>query len=125
MGTNCQTLQTALKTTCRLYDANSLLPNISLPDQTAQQVLEIMSTKSVQDACIWVNESLPSGFPSESGVDCSDVSSLGGLCSQWSEYTSILRIEEKVQRLNPSVNEDSWFTKHPDLNRDNYSNSDC
>jgi hypothetical protein len=81
-------------------------------------VLEIMSNKSVQDACRWMNENLPSGFPSESGVDCSNVASLGGLCSQWSEYISIMAIESKVDRLGPTpISETSWLKKHCSLGR--------
>lgn len=124
----CKTLQTALNTTCRLYEANQILPNISLPDQTTQQVLEVMSEKSVQDACIWVNQTLTeigsSGLPSD--VSCSSVSSLSGVCSQWSEFKSILTIQSKVQLLNPSpISEEDWFSEHTDLNSADYSRSDC
>lgn len=125
---SCKTLRTALSTTCRLYEANQILPNISLPDQTTQQVLEVMSEKSVQDACIWVNQTLTeigsSGLPSD--VSCSSVSSLSGVCSQWSEFKSILTIQSKVQLLNPSpISEEDWFSEHTDLNSADYSRSDC
>ena len=117
----CQKLQSALNVTCRLYDANRILPNISLPDDTAQEVLEIMSEKSVQDACIWTNETLHSndspGLPSN--VDCSDVSTLGGVCSQWNEFTSIMKIESKVDLLRPTIDEDEWFGRHS-LTRSNF-----
>lgn len=114
----CQTIRTALNTTCRLYEANRILPNISLPDQTAQQVLQLMSNKSVQDACSWMNANLPAGFPSNSGIDCSIVSSLGGVCSQWREYVSIVVIESKVDRLGPTpISETSWRKRHCSLGR--------
>ena len=117
---NCQKFQSALSATCRLYEANKILPNINLPDNTTQQVLEIMSEKGVQDACIWVNETLrqvnpQAGLPSE--VVCSNVSTLDSLCSQWSEVTSIMRIEAKVDLLGASIEEDKWFESHNDLTR--------
>lgn len=80
-----------------------------------------MLEKSVQDACIWVNETLraidlQSRLPSE--VDCSSVSTLGGVCRLWSEFASILKIESKVDLLSPSVNETKWFMGHPELTPD-------
>ena len=119
---HCQTLQSALNTTCRLYEANKILPNINLTDDTAQRVLEIMSEKGVQDACIWVNKTLreidsQARLPDD--VDCSDVSTLGGVCSQWSEFTAIMRIESKVDLLGSiTIDEDKWFSRHTDLNRE-------
>ena len=124
-GVQCEAprVRIALNATCRLYDANRILPNISLPDSTSQQILEIMSNKSVQDACTWINETLPFGLPSD--VDCSDVSTLDGICNQWNEFSSILRIKSKVDRLNPSIDESEWFQGHPDLNRSDYYDSSC
>ena len=118
----CQSLRSALNATCRLYDANRILPNISLPDQTAQQVLEIMSEKSVQDACTWIDETLrsadigTSGLPSD--VQCSNASTLGNICGQWKEFTSIMRIESKVDLLGPSlISESTWLKTHRVVDR--------
>ena len=125
-----KTLQTALNVTCRLYEANRIIPNINLPEQTTQEVLQVMSEKGVQDACIWLNETLTSpeigssGLPSD--VNCSNVSSLSGICSQWSEYKSILTIESKVELLNPSpISDDEWFSGHTDLDSADYRRSGC
>lgn len=65
-----------------------------------------------------------SGLPSN--VQCSDVTTLGGLCSQWSEFTSILRIESKVDALNPTpISEDSWLNEHSELNATVYMHPEC
>ena len=123
-----ETLQTALNVTCRLYEANRIIPNINLPDETTQEVLQVMSEKSVQDACMWLNETLTSqigssGLPSD--VDCSSVSSLSGICGQWSEYKSILTIESKVNLLKPSpIDKEVWLSGH-NLNSADYLRSDC
>ena len=113
----CQTLRSALNTTCRLYEANSVLSSISLPNQTAKQVLNVMSERSIEDACIWLNETLrsagigSSGLPSS--VQCSSVSTLSGVCSQWSEFVSIMKIGSKVDRLGASpISEKNWFKRH-------------
>ena len=112
-GGNCGVLRSALGVTCRLYEANTILPKINLPNPTDQDVLQIMSEKSLADSCTWVNETLTniagsSGLPS--GVQCSNVSSLAGVCSQWSDSVAIMRIESKVDRLNPMIlNETTWL----------------
>ena len=116
---NCEVLRSALNVTCRLYEANTILPKINLPNPTDQDVLQIMSEKSLADSCTWVNETLTnimgsSGLPS--GVQCSNVSSLAGVCSQWSDSVAIMRIESKVDRLNPMIlNETTWL-KNKTLN---------
>ena len=118
----CQTLRSALNTTCRLYDANRILPNVSLHNQTAQEVLNVLSEKSTEDACKWVNETLgsaeigSSGLPSS--VQCSNVSTLSGICSQWNEFVSIMTIASKVDRLGPTpITETKWLKRHSGVSR--------
>ena len=76
-----------------------------------------MSEKSVEDACNWVNETLSSAEIGSSGlpssVQCSNVSTLSGICSQWDEFASITTIESKVDRLGSiDINQSKWLDAH-------------
>lgn len=102
-------LQQALKTTCKLHEARNTLDMITLDNQTAYNVLLIMSEKSLEDACSWTNTTLRK-VGSSHDIECSN-SSLADLCSQWNNVVSIKGVENKVDKLEvtPSINESSWI----------------